>query len=640
MKAAAFPDEAGQVSGSGRSGLAGAFRIAALCCLFGFAGLPPTASAAPPDEPLLLITDPAALQAAEAEGAGFARWFSPTEAPPAGDGIVANDRLAREPAWQSIVQPIRGSIGRIAGEDPQAGVGVSRYSHRLFDTRWLESATAFFELVGVVNRLDRRPFHEGSCGETRLVYRLAYRSSIGRSRLPMTVAIELRGDPPNGDGSCRGAAGLWRPPAGYDSAALGRWLVSTDGPLAPERLARARLMQIAVNLQSVRWPSGVKPDLGGHAEYVLRAYRWQADLAGYVPAGLENTPDVARLRRDTALRAALLDWLRRADSQKALDQGTLRLPDRFLAQEAVSVAPLGSARPANRPFSQIFDRSSWSAVPESRTLQSPAAVLRRLDDLTCNGCHQSRSVAGFHLLGVDRAGTTRTYGAGNALAVPGSPHLQDELARRTIFASASLAQAEPDPFRPPANAGSAEGGFGAPCGLPGDRSVAGWACGAGLVCRPHGFRGGDDPIGVCMTATPEVGALCEPAILKGAADPRKDAAIPERRIGCGTSAHCERTSVGFPGGMCSGACNPDDAKAVCGQIAILDGFNRCLAARQPFDTCLHQHTRPGSLRACSADEPCREDYICAQTGEQGARSGRGACIPPYFLFQMRVDGHP
>lgn len=30
----------------------------------------------------------------------------------------------------------------------------------------------------------------------------------------------------------------------------------------------------------------------------------------------------------------------------------------------------------------------------------------------------------------------------------------------------------------------------------------------------------------------------------------------------------------------------------------------------------------------------RDDYICARTPD-----GNGACIPPYFLFQLRVDGH-
>jgi hypothetical protein len=52
------------------------------------------------------------------------------------------------------------------------------------------------------------------------------------------------------------------------------------------------------------------------------------------------------------------------------------------------------------------------------------------------------------------------------------------------------------------------------------------------------------------------------------------------------------------------------------------------------------------LKGCDANEPCRDDYICARTaaGHSASKDARerahGACIPPYFLFQLRVDGHP
>lgn len=101
---------------------------------------------------------------------------------------------------------------------------------------------------------------------------------------------------------------------------------------------------------------------------------------------------------------------------------------------------------------------------------------------------------------------------------------------------------------------------------------------------------------------------------------------------------CEATSVGFPGGMCSGPCDPKDSNGTCGRIAILSDFNSCLAAKQPSGECLRQHTRQGKLRRCSATQACRDDYICAQAGENQPER-HGACISPYFLFQMRVDEH-
>jgi len=557
-----------------------------------------TSFAASAAEPLLLVTAPAALQTAERSGAGFARWFD-TAAPAANGGIAANEALARSPAWRAISGPLGDSLAGIQRRDRQAGVGIARYPHRLFDVRWLASADAFFELVGVANRMDRRPFQDGACGETRLMYRLAYRSAAMQSRLPMTVNVELRGDAPDADGGCAATARLWQPPqSATKDEALGRWLVSADGPLAPKRLAHARISQVTTNLQSVRWPSAVRPDLGGHAEYMLRAFSWNAGTKRYDVRPLENTPDVAKLKASAPLRKELLQWLRQPDNLRALDEATLRIPDRFLATEAVSVAPRGLERLANRPFEQVFQPGEWQAVPGSRTLRSPQALLRRLDDLSCMGCHQSRAVAGFHLLGVDRRGASRTFTNGNALAVPHSPHVQDELARRGAYVAASLSTARPDPFRPLA-----------------------------------------EPLEASAAAEPAtVGSRCEPTRITPSTNPWLDRAEKLPRISCeGAASVCEKTSVGFPGGMCSGPCDPKDANGTCGGIAILSDFNSCLAAKKPFGECLARHTRPGNLRSCSAQQPCRDDYICAQA--EGQPEGRGACIPPYFLFQMRVDGH-
>lgn len=547
-------------------------------------------------EPVLLVTSPAALQAAERSGASFAHW---TGEAPGSDGIATNQALMRSPAWRSIAEPLGASLAGIQRRDRQAGVGISKYPHRLFDARWLASPDAFFELVGVANRMDRRPFQSGACGETRLVYRLAYRTAAMQSRLPMTVNVELRGDAPDADGSCASTAKRWQPPqASMTDEATGRWLVSADGPLAPQRLALARIAQVTTNLQSVRWPSAVRPDLGGHAEYMLRAFRWNAGAKRFDVAPLENTPDIAKLKANAPLRKELQQWLQQPANLRALDEATLQIPEKFLATEAVSVAPRGLERLANRPFEQLFAPGEWQAVQGSRTLQSPQAVLRRLDDLSCAGCHQSRAVAGFHLLGVDRRGASRTFTTGNALAVPHSPHVQDELVRRGAYVRAALSTPRPDPFRPLAE--------------PDDANT--------------------------VAEKPTVGARCEPTRITASANPWLDRAEKLPRISCeGMLSVCEKTSVGFPGGMCSGPCDPGDKNGTCGGIAILSDFNSCLAAKKPFGECLAKHTRPGNLRSCSAQQPCRDDYICAQA--EGQPEGRGACIPPYFLFQMRVDGH-
>jgi hypothetical protein len=370
---------------------------------------------------VLFVEDPTVLSALEEGGASLAAMLNGTT-----EGPVDNGALAKGARYASVVQVLDGDLDEIARADPNAGVSVARSSHRLFDKRWLRSPSARFELVGLVNRLDRAGI-VGGCGEVRLVYRLAYAASVNReriaSRLPMTVSLELlvRGDaagrdPVNGapsqpgEGSaCRRAAQRWfPPPASREGAELARWVLSEQGPLLASQRAPQSIRRMAVNVQSVRWPSTVRPDLGGHAEYVLRAF--SDDGTGRLaPAPLENTLDTARVRRETPLFQKLLAWVSSTSHLPDIDGATIVLPDELCAKRVVSVTPRGFARRKNRPFSTILRPLDVAALPltTTRHAKSPAALLRRLDDLTCSGCHESRSVAGFHFLGVDREGPRR-----------------------------------------------------------------------------------------------------------------------------------------------------------------------------------------------------------------------------------------
>ena len=636
-----------------------------------------------PGAPLTLITEPRALQTAAQHGAALAPWF---DAQPNAQGGSVMAELARQAPWRSLRLPIAAELNATRRADLRAGVGMG-HAHRQFDVRWLDSPTHFFELVAVVNRLDRRAFHDTpstpaaarACGEVRLIYRLAYRQPQMQSRLPMTLGVELLAPPPDAAGSCAHAVRRWQAPAGLTGEALGRWLVSVQGPLPPEQLRRTRLHQIAVNLQTVRWPSGVRPDLGGHAEYALMALKWQAAEGAYTLLALENTPDLHKLAREPRSRAELLAWLQQPAQRAALDAGTLQIPERFLARVSRSVTPGGMGRLANRPFAQLWSADELAAVAQPGAGAAPAGgaashgqlstgadVLRRLNDLSCAGCHQSRSVAGFHVLGEDAPGS-RSFTAGNAIAVPHSPHVQDEIARRAAYLRQALAQPVADPYRPLALLGARAGGPGstqtanAPaqpvlgqmgeiCRLAvtqqvpsaaqsqtaGQGALTGlgpWACAADLQCQP---AVGEPGFGLCMPAVAQAGSLCEPARITASANPAIDRAQRLPSPGCSAASPvCEATAVGFPEGMCSGACTPGEPG--CGQIAVLDAFNRCLAQHRPFAQCL-QHTRPGQLQTCSATQACRGDYLCAQA-LPGRRAG-GLCMPPYFLFQMRVDGHP
>jgi len=575
--------------------------------------------------PALVLDDPVLLQQIERQGFGFGELV-------AGSEPADNQRLYRTTPYRSMVDSLSADLQALPQADRRLGTGM-RFAHRLFDARWLRSPAARYELVGIVNRLDRAPFSPGSCGETRFIYRLAYRTGDGAaavySRLPMTVnAVFLAR--PGVDGSCQPWAQRWLtlardlPQQGvsaWGSANLGRGTTFT----------REHLKSVEVNLQSVRWPSTVRPDMAGHAEYLLRVFR--PDGERYTLAALENTPDVSRIAADPALKERLRAWLLAPANRQAVEDGVAQLPEAFLARRATSVALHGTHRLANMPFSQLFSEADFAELSfeQGQHVRSAHGYLRRLNDLTCAGCHQGRSVAGFHFLGADRADTS----AVNAIAVAASPHFLRDQPRRRAHLDAVASGELPVTARPlSVRADQGEGDFGSHCGL-GDPSFAAWTCRAGLQCQVVSKDDQLSRTGVCLPEQPMAGSACQPATMVHHAHPHRDRLTAQQAQSCGAGAVCEQARVGFPGGMCSRGCTDLAPGETCGTIAILQGFNDCLARQQPFATCLSSNVRPAALKACSATAHCRDDYICARTA-----AGEGACIPPYFLFQLRVDGHP
>ena len=580
-------------------------------------------------EPTLLVTDPDALRVVSENVGDFAQLVFGMEGRDATNAMLWND--AR---YRGLMQIVASDVQKLAARDPQAGVTVRGHAHRLFDVRWFQAATARFELVAVANRLDRHFFNPEACGEVRLVYRLSYRQIerevVLASRLPMTIAVELRADPAGQPGACASAARRWLSPKDLTGRALGERLVASSGPLAAPQVSRARIVQVVTNLQTMRWPSAVRPALGGHAEYVLRAFAWDEQHGSYKPRKLENTPDVARLARDPALRARLLSWLREPARLLAIDGANVRLPDEFLTESIISVTPRGLARRANRPFRSLLEPSALPGLQLSalRFASTPEALLRRLDDLTCSGCHQARSIAGFHLLGDDPADAA----LGNALHTGSSPHTLADLPRRRAYTMA-LANDQPvDLTRPLAErALPGDEGYGAHCGLA-DAGFRAWRCAEGLSCDAYEAAAGESTVGVCLPTQPGTGDPCEPARVRADRDAQRDGVVRAPPRAC--PQVCEATRVGFPGGMCAASCRDLPRDAACGGIAILTPFNDCLAQKRPFAECVRDHVRPAGLRACSEVAPCRDDYVCARA------DAVGVCLPPYFVFQMRVDGHP
>ena len=77
------------------------------------------------------------------------------------------------------------------------------------------------------------------------------------------------------------------------------------------------------------------------------------------------------------------------------------------------------------------------------------------------------------------------------------------------------------------------------------------------------------------------------------------------------------------------------------------GADSCV--EKDFHKCLDSIVARGMVDSCHLDRFCREDYICqalpyqlkgvdTEKGRQGCRVG--FCTPTYFVFQLRLDGHP
>lgn len=570
------------------------------------------------EDPAVLVEHPETLAALEASGLDLGTLL-------AGARFGDNRAFAASPEGASILETLDGDIAGAKAKDRAMGVGMA-FAHRAFDTSWLRSDETRFELVAVANRTDRRHADASACGETHLVYRLAYANRVASSRLPMTLMLVY--PQAKTAGGCAATAARWLslPRAGTPQA---KARALSTGPLA--RLGRAS--KVELNVQLVRWPSTTRTDMGGHAEYDLRVLERRGP--GLTPVKLENTPR-ADLSADE--RAGLARWV--SQNVAGIAAGTASVPTAFLAEQVVSVAPKGLSRGANRPYATLFGKDGAGLgdldLAAAGGIGSREGLVRRLDTMTCQGCHQARSVAGFHALGHDRAEMSVV----NALVDGMSPHLQELKA----FRRADLdAVARGDTRRaaiPFAERASRYDGYGAACGT--GAAFASWTCGEGLRCSNlHG-----DDVGMCVSSgAREAGEACEESTVSFSADSHADKVRGGRVLSCslpgGRAGRCVRsggTPGGFPTGMCSGGCatvGKVEGDAICG-VSVPSGFNACIGAGRPFEQCIAGGSKQ-YRRACSAKAPCGQDYVCSAV--PGAPAGVGACMPPYFLFQARVDGH-
>jgi hypothetical protein len=479
--------------------------LLAAAVLFGGAAALSAAEIAPLT-PGTAVTDPALLRRLdESDALTLQRLLSPERT---ADGPLTADRLfASLPQLKDIPPAIDAEFDRYIVSQktayPTETIGVGEgFDVQLFDRANLNSRDTRFVLAGIVNRMDRAYALEESCGEIRLIYRLARFDGTTATRLPMTLnlvmkARDARRTDANGKPiSCAEIARRW-----LDNGNWQELIGSRDD---------AMLDRIETNTQlSVAGKSALHDF---RSDYLLKVFKYDAATKTFAESTLENQIDRDRIMADDRLRRDFKDWLLAPQNLRELDRGTVLIPEKFLARSAVVPTPAGLDASALQPeFGMMQGEGKGEPVftdndvvgalkqaaarGDMQNIRSVAGFQRRLNDVTCSGCHQTRGIGGFHFPGVDWLADKPS----NSTIVPASPHfVGDQLRRRDILTTFAAGK-RPDFSRGFASrpqtrgsrqlAGSEyEDGWGAHCSLQAgprtpDKSFTSWSCATGLTCQ-------------------------------------------------------------------------------------------------------------------------------------------------------------
>ena len=483
------------------------------------------------------IIDPLALRELDHGRFSLTHIMAPTRS---ADTPLLNGQLFALPSMAPVRKALDEEFERyVAGhkaELPGATIGVGdSFDFQLFDRALLDSTDARFVLSGIVNRMDRAYVLDQSCGEIRLIYRMTRVAApaVGEldasPRLPMTLNVVMKAKSPSEAGiSCAELARRWLDTAKLTEtgAELANKLTAKDGALAslgPENIDR-----IETNLQIAHAPKSASRDF--RTDYLMKVFDYDAASSSFVESPLENQIDRARLLSDQDFARDFKSWLLDPVHFSELDRGTVVIPDRFLLKGAIAVTPVGFAatdmQPAfglvagedgtkNPVFSEDDVVTALKKLAERGVtplnVQSAAGFERRLNDISCTGCHQTRGIGGFHFPGVDWMAAKPS----NTLVVPASPHFFGDQVRRRDILTAFAEAKDPDFSRGFASrpqlrgstelAGSEyEDGWGAHCYLQheataeNDASFRSWSCAEGLACQvmPPATR-----MGMCFVKT-------------------------------------------------------------------------------------------------------------------------------------------
>jgi hypothetical protein len=494
-------------------------------CVLLCSALPAHAVEGPALERGTAITDPAGLRELDRGGLALGRMMWPAGS---ADLALTGAQLFALPSMAAVRRALDGEFDRyIAAHQanlPNETVGVgTSFDFQLFDRALLYSHKSRFVLSGIVNRMDRAFVSPQNCGEIRLIYRLTRTATAPAAegaalpRLPMTLNIVLKAKGAREGGgesiSCAEIARRWLDTAGLQltGAELAIRLLARNGPLdliRPENIDR-----IETNLQIAHAPKSAVRDF--RTDYLLKVFRYNAPTQTFEEAPLENQVDRDRILADEGLKREFRAWLLDPAHLGEFDRGTVLIPEKFLATGAIASTPVGFSPSNLQPAFGLLKSDGATTEPvfgasdvvtalskaagrgvSLQNIRSAAGFERRLNDITCSGCHQTRGIGGFHFPGVDWTAANPS----NSTVVPASPHFFGDQVRRRDILTALRDGMPPDYSRGfssrPQLRGSTEltgteydDGWGAHCyqqmsnAKDNDRSFKSWTCTEGLACQ-------------------------------------------------------------------------------------------------------------------------------------------------------------
>ena len=482
----------------------------------------------------IAILDPLGLRELDDGRLGIGRMLLPERS---ANLPLSSGQLFALPSMIPVRQAIDGEFDRYIARHkkslPNETIDVGEgFDFQLFDRSQLEAGDTRFVLAGIVNRMDRAFVDQASCGEIRLVYRLTRTKTPGTDdkaslpRLPMTLNLVLKAKAGHGidrGADCAEIARRWLEAGelSLTGAALAQKLLGEGGPL--DLFGYENIDRIETNLQIAHAPKSAVRDF--RTDYLLKVFRYDASAREFLEAPMENQIDRDRILVDEGLKREFRSWLLDPRHLAEFDRGTALIPEKFLANGAIATTPVGFDASDLQPEFGLMQRDGARSVFSEndvvsalkkaaaagvrlQNIRSIGGFERRLNDVTCSGCHQTRGIGGFHFPGVDWLAASPS----NSTVVPASPHFfGDQVRRRDILAAVRDGRV-PDYSRGfasrPQSRGSKElagteydDGWGAHCYAPG-KSVAGadasfraWTCAEGLACQ---ISGKTSRMGMCF----------------------------------------------------------------------------------------------------------------------------------------------